>query len=504
MGTHPLMADAARNGSGTAMGPPPAPNPVPPQTFQDINAQPAQAIALAASSVNNPTVHHQPRLPNEEDDESRVNSSLLGLGNHSMSLDMSRDADSSQAGPSSQRRPRESGSASGDEGDGDLSHSRSGGGKRARLSAVGDDQFDGPINVHKNGGLFSTAFNPYAMPDLDVLGTHWSTAARAALRGRVTGLMRFFRISGYLPPPARSENEPDDHSRKRMRVSRGYESWKCRACGTVLNPVCGETGNARKHISLGKCGGLFAPLESSLLFDQDPEVRDALLRNGARVLNADGTPAVAQHAPSNPGNTAAAPSGLPGQESAWFELANASAAEAERNAAAAAAAANAAANSLPGQNGAGPSNVKLPGTTPQRRKSNVRFRPSDPTGASPSNIKAGGADVSVSVGDTSTASLSQTPVYQQQADGSVLLVGQQQLGAMPASNSSNPALGPSAIVIGPNFRAPSALAVASYFVAVGQPPEHADSLAWRYLFDGVQGMPSAQAIREAMRGGGHQ
>ncbi|CAD6977693.1 unnamed protein product [Tilletia controversa] len=484
LGNHPLTAEAPPNGSGTAMPPPPAPNPVqqppPPPTFQEINAQPLQAIALAASSVNNPTGLTEPPPPtaptNEGGDGPREETTLhqLGLRDHSISLDLSRDPDASHAGPSSQRRPRESGSVSNGDDDADASRSRAAA-KRARMSVATEEHFEGPINIHKNGGLFSTAFNPYAMPDLDVLATHWSTAARAALRGRVIGLMRFFRIAGYLPPPAKGDGEAERESRKAQRVSRGYESWKCRACGTVLNPVCGETGNARKHISLGKCSGLFSPLESALLFDQDEEVRGILQGSGARVMNSDGSP-VAPLAPTQtqPGASTAADAGAtngvppPGS---WFELAAVSAAEAERNAAM---------GILPAGDG---------GMNP---------------GAGASSIKGGGTDANA--GDTSSSSLSQTPIYSQQADGSVILVGHNQSsGALPSSSSSpsNNVLGPSAIVIGPAFRAPSALAVASYFVATGQPPEHADSLAWRYLFDGVPGMPSALAIREAMRGTQH-
>ncbi|KAK0529787.1 hypothetical protein OC834_003540 [Tilletia horrida] len=412
-------------------------------------------------------------------------------------------------------------------------------GKRVRLSDAPEEEFAGPITVARGEHLYSTSFNPYAMPDLDVLAPHWSQAARASLSGRVQGLMRFFRIAGYLPPPAPAEDDPERLSRKRMRVSRGYESWKCRACGIVLNPVCGETGNARKHISLNKCGGVFAPLEAALLYDTDPEVREALARAGHGEGNGN---AEGSAAPAESSTASAAASDETAQAAAWLmngvtrpatstappPALDAAADPVAVAAASAAAAATATAAAAAAKNGTAAGSPLTNFVTPARKKSIMRARASAAAasdtsmsspntsvvkaGATPASAGAGGAGESSSAiaGDVSTSSTTSAagapvPLYQQQADGSVVLVGYNQTSTTPStgmgtSNAVGSAPAPPAIVIGPAFRAPSALAVASYFVAVGQQPEHADSLPWRYLFDGVPGMPTVEAIRDAMRG----
>ncbi|KAK0563716.1 hypothetical protein OC861_004665 [Tilletia horrida] len=340
--------------------------------------------------------------------------------------------------------------------------------KRFRQVSAPEDDFAGPISVQRDDGLYTTANNPYVMPDLDILASYWSTAARSALRGRVAGLMRFFRLSGYIPPTAPGDMNPDDSQRRRLRVSRGYETWKCRACGIMLNPVCGETGNARKHISLKKCGGLFAPLEEAMLNDKDEEVRKVLIESGARV---PGTEAASAAAARANGSTSAVPPGSqvvssmqpPASDGAhpWFAGVN---------------------------TGAAPS-VLLPSTSGPRLGHLAAQKPH--------------------------ASNLTRPIFQQQADGSTVLIGW-----APSDASSNPSSSSSAqngsrahnepvppIILPvpgqqptPTFKAPSALAVAAYFLSIGQPAEHADSVPWRHLFDGLPGMPSVQEIREALQG----
>ncbi|KAL9939718.1 hypothetical protein V8E36_001535 [Tilletia maclaganii] len=460
------------------------------QALQELNSHTARGVAVVPDSQAGSTPLGDGSVHDGEDD-SMLNASMQ-LGDNSVSM----------------------ASASGEDGDTTSKSTR----KRHAFIEPPEEEFEGPISIHKNGGLVSTAFNPYAMPDLDVLATHWSTAARAALRGRVRGLMRFFRISGYLPPPAKIHNDPDSQSRKRIRVSRGYESWKCRACGIILNPVCGETGNARKHISLNKCGGLFAPLESALLHDTDEEVRAALAQGGARLLAP--TPPSGRANGSN-GTSTSVDDGV--SAAAWLTAAAASAdnpAMSQSGSASAGLSSSPGSAALPGPTSAQVQQMQLQQLN--KRKSQMRNRNSIPAAReglqSPNGNAPAGTDTARTGADTSVPSVTQinptpapsaasltangnVPVYQQQADGTAVLVGYNQASSAPAASSTSAAIPPPApVIIGPSFRAPSALAVASYFVAVGQPPEHAESLAWRFLFDGVPGMPTAQAIRDAMRG----